>query len=216
MKKLAVAYLLVLAIPFFSIVFGYLSCKDCRETAETSNQKMDIYFNDGGKIRRFKIKRGYVEQLHVPEIRDYLILVVGYPEMSPMARSSVTPKNEMRISITTSTKPTMGEFTVATWNQHKDSHKIGSRTERYVGLEGGYEIYESLPDPNTGITNKTRIFYDENNNIVSDDGFHGSARLLSGLVIRYASSVSYGTDPRKMHTWVKNFLENNLYFNKEE
>lgn len=210
LKKLNIALLIILAIPSFLILFGYLLCKNCRETAETSNQNMDIYFNDGGKIRRFKIKRGYVEQLHVPEIRDYLILVVGYPEMSPMARSNQLTKNEMRITIDPSNLHTLGERTISTWQQHENSKKIGSRVERYIGVENGYEIYESLPNLKTGKIDRTRIFYDESNNIVADNGFHGSARMLSGLVVRYASSDTYRTDPRTMHKWVKEFLETNL------
>lgn len=213
MKKILIALSVLLVIPFFSIVFGYLSCEDCRETAETSNEKMDIYFNDGEKIRLFKIKHGYVEHLHASKIRDYLILVVGYPEMSPMARSNALTKNEIRILITQSTKRTIGEFKIATRNESKNPPDIGSRTELYIGMDDGYEIYESAPNPKTIKKIKTRVFYDEDNNIVSDDGDSGSARMLSGLVVQYDASATHGADPRTMHKWVKSFLENNLNTN---
>lgn len=179
----------------------------CRADVESSNKKMEIYLNDGGALRVFHIDSGYLEQESAPATRDYLMLVVGYPDMLPRARSNVSAKNMMLILIDPSTRHTLGETTVATWQKYKDAGNVGSRFERYVGVVDGYEVFESAPNLKTGKIWQTRIFYDRNKNIVSDDGFHGSARMLSGLVVRYGSSVAYGTNPKAMHAWVEEFLE---------
>ena len=161
---------------------------------------------DHGQTRHvLYLDRGYLKDPDEPP-RDYVVLYAAYPSMLPCARNDVPGSRCMHILIAPDDKKTQGEFIVEEWQLRKDRTDNGSRFDRYIGEEGGYQVYETLPSAKTGVVIRTRIFTDENGNLVSDSNYHGNARMLSGIPVRYGSSKGNRTTPREMHKWMQDLL----------
>lgn len=199
---LKLKYLLLLPIGFF-IYAGYVSY------LKYPKEMKEIYLNDAGGKRKFNIYSEYLQDPNDPQVRNFIMIKTSFPDMSPQGRWSGFSKdvNLEMILIRSSDGSTSAESTIKFWNLLKDRKDNSFGFERYIGTQDGYEVYESLPSPKTGEKRRTLIFYDEHNNAVSDDGRHGSARMLSGLIIRYGSAKSKGISPKEMHAWTKVFLD---------
>ena len=161
---------------------------------------------DHGQTRHvLYLDRGYLKDPDAPPT-DYVVLYAAYPSMLPCARNNVPGNHCMHILIAPEHKGTHGEFIVERWRINKNRNDLGPGFDRYIGEKDGYQNYEGLLSPRTGKIIRTRIFSDENGNLVADS-YYAEARLLSGIPVRYGSAEGYGTTPREMHAWIKNLLK---------
>ena len=116
---------------------------------------------DHGQTRHvLYLNRGYLKDPDAPAT-DYVVLYAAYPSMLPCAQDGVPNNRCMHILISPDWKNTQGEFIVQQWQLRKDRTDNGSRFDRHVGEEDGYQTYETLPSLKTGVVVRTRIFSDK-------------------------------------------------------
>jgi len=157
---------------------------------------------DHGQIRHvLYLDRGYLKDPDAAP-REHVVFYAAYPSMLPCARNDVPGNRCMHILIAPDHRTTEGEFIIEQWQSRKDRADNGPRFDRYVGEEDGYQVYEGVINSKTGDIVRTRLFFDDRGNLVSD-GYYGSARFLSGIPVRYGSAKGYRTTPKELHEWME-------------
>jgi hypothetical protein len=172
---------------------------------EPSRNVIKVNVDHGQTRHVLYLDREYLKDPDAPP-REHVVIYAAYPSMLPCARNDVPGNRCMHILIAPDRKKTEGEFVVEQWQLRKDRSDNGSGFDRYVGEEEGYQIYETLPSPKTGVIIRTRIFTDANGNLVSDTNYHGFARMLSGIPVRYGAAKGHQTTPKEMHKWIEKLL----------
>ena len=178
------------------------------------NELMDITLKDGAITQQFRIKRGYLERPDDGAVRSLIEMRVGYPDMGlPPAWEKDNFHKSWRLVIGAAPNTTTAEGLVKDWREKGHLSNLGPGFMRYVGQQGGYDTYESLPDSKTGQIFRTQVFADPYGQLVSVDFWNNTmvnrARMLSDLELQYQGTFSYEgkpNDPKKLRDLMEKFI----------
>lgn len=195
--------------------------------AKDPNELVNITLKDGALERQFRIKRGnFTDWQRIDEkpiANGYIRLDVGFPDMGlppPWKQREQYKRVFIIIDIVPDGKPTLGEQLIKMDKEFPAKLDDSPGRARFVEQRSGYDIYESRPDPKTGVVDRVLIFKDRDGRLTSvSDTFHSSedrtqqkfvgriqTRILDNLDVQFSVTDQHGLTPREMRNWVENYI----------